>query len=150
MKKILIMMFVAVAATNINAQLVVDSLGHVGIGRETVWPNSILSVGSYGNNDFDAAIQCTVRGKQYGSYFLNHTDSQYEVFGSFFNAKNTIGRCLGGRAEARGSNDMTITQSVIGMAGAAGEGYSAAGLLGRKLSSGTTVNFAGVYGTESA
>ena len=46
MKKILIMMFVAATATNINAQLVVDSLGHVGIGRETAWPNSILSVGN--------------------------------------------------------------------------------------------------------
>ena len=32
MKKIIIMVFVAAAATNINAQLVVDSIGRVGIG----------------------------------------------------------------------------------------------------------------------
>lgn len=70
MKKILFTIILAVAAMNINAQLVVDSLGHVGIGRNTAWPKSILSVGSYGNNDYDAAIQCTVRGNRYGTYFF--------------------------------------------------------------------------------
>ena len=39
MKKILIMMFVAAVATNINAQLVVDSLGRVDIGTLYVGGN---------------------------------------------------------------------------------------------------------------
>lgn len=151
MKKIFLTTILAVAAMNINAQLVVDSLGHVGIGRNTAWPKSILSVGSYGNNDYDAAIQCTVRGNRYGTYFLNHTDSIHEVFGLFANAKNSSGTCLGGRAEGRGCNNATTSQSVIGMAGAAGEARSAAGILGGRIkSSDITVNFAGVYGTEYA
>ena len=47
MKKIIIMMILAAAAMNINAQLVVDSLGRVGIGTET--PMSLLSVGGGGS-----------------------------------------------------------------------------------------------------
>ena len=150
MKRIIIMMFVAVSATNINAQLVVDSLGRVGVGTVTAGNNSILSVGTYGIGNYNSAIECGVHGKKYGAYILNHTGSSNEVFGSFFNSKNTIGQCLGVKAEARGSNDMSITQSIIGISGAAGEGYSAAGIMGGKLSSGTTVNFAGVYGSEYA
>ena len=150
MKKILFTIFLAAAATNINAQLVVDSLGRVGVGTVTAGNSSILSVGTYGIGNYNSAIECGVHGKKYGAYILNHTGSSNEVFGSFFNSKNTIGQCLGVKAEARGSNDMTITQSVIGMSGAAGEGYSAAGIMGGKLSSGTTVNFAGVYGSEYA
>ena len=143
------MMLVAAAATNINAQLVVDSLGQVGVGTLTPWNNSILSVGNYGNVNRDAAIHCSVHGKQYGLYGLNHTSSQHEVFGAFFNAMNHIGKCLGGKSEARGSNDATIPQSVIGAAGFAGEAHSAAGVMGGRIKpEDITVNFAGVYGTE--
>ena len=134
---------------NINAQLVVDSLGRVGVGTETPWAKSILSVGNYGNVNRDAAIHCSVHGKQYGAYILNHTGSQHEVFGFFSNAKNNTGTCMGGKGEARGSNDATLPQSVVGAAGFAGEAYSAAGIMGGRIKSeDITVNFAGVYGTE--
>ena len=64
MNKILTMMFVAAVATNINAQLVVDSLGRVGIGTDT--PVSLLSVGGGGTSD-DAAIYCSLLcGRRYG------------------------------------------------------------------------------------
>ena len=59
MKKNILTMIVAVAATNINAQLVVDSLGHVGIGTDT--PKSLLSVGESG--DTITVIRCSVVGK---------------------------------------------------------------------------------------
>ena len=62
MKKILIMMFVAAIATNINAQLVVDSLGRVGIATDSV--KSMFSVGTPGNDD--SAIRCSAQGKEHG------------------------------------------------------------------------------------
>ena len=43
MKKIFLTMSLAAAAMNINAQLVVDSLGRVGVGTET--PISMFSIG---------------------------------------------------------------------------------------------------------
>ena len=151
MKKILFSMILAAAAMNINAQLVVDSLGRVGVGRETPWSNAILSIGSYGSNNFDAAIHSAVNGKDYGAYILNHTSRQHEIFGTFFNVKNNTGACLGARGEARGSNNATNSQDVIGLAGAAGEAHSAAGILGGRVKTeDITVNFAGVYGTEYA
>ena len=150
MKKIILSIFMAAVAMNANAQLSVDSLGRVGVGTETPRRNSLLSVGTYGNVDYEAAIQSTVHGKRYGLYMLNHAGLEHEIFATFANAKNTVGRCLGGKAEARGSNDLTQSQCAIGMAGAAGEAYSAAGILGCKLSSDATVNYAGIYGTESA
>ena len=52
MKKILFSMILAVAAMNINAQLVVDSLGRVGIGTNT--PSYALSVSGSGRNETNA------------------------------------------------------------------------------------------------
>lgn len=148
MKKLLSLLVLAFYAMNGNAQLIVDSLGRVGIGTETPWTGALLSVGSYGNVSYDAAIQSSVSGKQYGTYTLNHTSNPHEIFGAFFNTKNNIGNSIGGRSIALGSNNMSVNQSVVGLVGAAGEGYSAAGILGGKLSTGITTNFAGIYGTE--
>ena len=47
MKKIFLTMSLAAAAMNINAQLVVDSLGRVGVGTET--PISMFSIGGNGS-----------------------------------------------------------------------------------------------------
>ena len=44
MKKIIFTLIMAAAAMNTNAQLVVDSLGRVGIGTEEM-PHSLLSIG---------------------------------------------------------------------------------------------------------
>ena len=64
MKKILFSVILAAAAMNINAQLVVDSLGRVGIGTDT--QVSLLSVGGGGTSD-DAAIYCSLLcGRRYG------------------------------------------------------------------------------------
>ena len=60
MKKILFTIFLAAAAMNINAQLVVDSLGRVGVGTVTAGNSSILSVGTYGVGNYNAAIECGV------------------------------------------------------------------------------------------
>ena len=64
MKKTIITIILAAAAMNINAQLVVDSLGRVGIGTET--PKSMLSVGTNANED--AAILCKTSDEENGWY----------------------------------------------------------------------------------
>ena len=46
MNKTLFTLFVAIVATNLNAQLVVDSLGRVGVGTLTPWEGPALLVGN--------------------------------------------------------------------------------------------------------
>ena len=141
-------MTLAVAAINCDAQLVVDSLGHVGIGTETPWTQPLLSVGNLGNMNLNAAIQCSDQGRMYGTYILNHNNAAHEVYGIYTNVKNTLATSVGGRAESWGCNDSTSSLRAIGMIGAAGRARSAAGILGRRVvSDDITVNYAGVYGT---
>ena len=67
MKKIILTSILAAAAMSTNAQLVVDTLGHVGIGTET--PKSKLSIGYDG--DVKATVYCKA-DKQYGMYCKNN------------------------------------------------------------------------------
>ena len=155
MKKIVLTTLFAIIAASINAQLVVDSLGRVGIGTETPWSGSILSVGHYGNVTNDAAIQLSVNGNHFGAYFLNHTSNSSETFGSFCNTMNRTGvRCFGERCEARGdSNPNRPSQQTVGVNGVAGEAPIAAGVMGGRVKAQAqdiTVKFAGVYGSEYA
>lgn len=145
MKKILIMMFVAATATNINAQLVVDSLGRVGIGTNT--PSYALSVSGSGNGD--KTFYCSANGKEYGIYTTNYSNVDNSTYGYYSNVQNNTGNCFGGKSIARGNGSVASSQYVIGMAGVAGMASTAVGLYGGKISTGTPVNFAGVYGTES-
>ena len=46
LNKTLFTLFVAIVATNLNAQLVVDSLGRVGVGTLTPWEGPALLVGN--------------------------------------------------------------------------------------------------------
>ena len=150
MKKIIFTLFVAFTATNINAQLVVDSLGRVAIGRETPWSGAILSVGHYGSSSKDTGIQLSVNGKQFGAYFLNHTSLASETFGSFCNVLNRTGtRIFGARCEARGDNNSNYNQQAVGVNGVAGEAPVAAGVMGTRITTqDIATTFAGVYGSE--
>ena len=156
MKKIVLTTLFAIIAASINAQLVVDSLGRVGIGRETPWLETTLSIGNYiGSNTDNTGIQLSVNGKQFGAYFLNHTSNSSETFGSFCNTMNRTGvRCFGERCEARGdSNPNRPSQQTVGVNGVAGEAPIAAGVMGGRVKAQAqdiTVKFAGVYGSEYA
>ena len=142
-------MALAAAATNINAQLVVDSLGRVGIGTETPWTQPLLSVGNLGNLNLNTAIQCSDQGRMYGTYILNHNSAEYDIYGIFTNVMSTTASSMGGRAESWGCNDATKSLHAIGMIGAAGRSRSAAGILGRRVvPEDITVNYAGIYGSE--
>lgn len=144
MKKILFTTLLAIIATNINAQLVVDSLGRVGIGTDST--ESILSIGMEGGSN--VAMQCKAVGRSLGLYILNETNSNNQTNGSYFRVKNNIGRCYGGRSLALGSNDQNSSQYVIGLAGYAGLARTAVGIFGGK-DLGTSGDFAGVYGAET-
>ena len=145
MKKILFTTLLAIVATNINAQLVVDSLGRVGIGTDA--PKSLLSVGTDG--DEDAAIECDIHGKTYGIKISNIFSNSNTTYGSYFRLRNLSGNCFGGRSVAVGENNMESYQNVIGISGEAGRAPTAIGVLGRKsVYPSSYVNFAGIYGSD--
>ena len=146
MRKFFITIVLAIVALNINAQLVVDSLGRVGVGTET--PLSMLSIGTSGSTQ--VAIQCNALGKYSGMYIYNYTNTDSYTHSSFLRVKNTLGHCYGGRIMAEGGNDMSISQRVIGLSGCAGLAHTAVGLFGGRMAGvGTPVNYAGVFGSET-
>ena len=146
MKKFIITISLAVAATNINAQLVVDTLGRVGIKTET--PKSMLSVAEAGDDDI--AIDCKADGKMIGLFLKNTTTTSDGIYGVQLSVKNTSGDCYGGMGYTTGGNGSNTYQSAIGLAGYACRSYTSIGLLGGKfLGNYTPTNFAGVYGSET-
>ena len=146
MKNYFITVVLAAAAMNINAQLVVDSLGRVGVGTETT--KSKLSIGDEGNNY--TAVYCNTDGKEYGFQLQNFTNTMSGIYGGHFAAKNTIGTCCAGRGIALGGGNSSTSQQAVGLAGYADNSYTSVGLLGAKwLTIYNPVNFAGVYGSET-
>ena len=147
MKKLFLAINFAIITLNINAQLVVDSLGRVGIGTET--PKSFLSVGASGSDD--AAISCSGLGdKLYGVYVSGSLRNPSMTYGSYVHLRNFNGHCFGGRNVALGANDMSFTQHVIGISGEAGCGQTAVGVYGKKSTPTSSYkNFAGVYGSDT-
>ena len=144
MKKKLFIMILAAAAMNINAQLVVDSLGRVGIGTDSL--KSMVSIGETGSED--TAMHCNANGKECGLFFgITTNDDSACIYGGQFSAKNSLGGCCGVISMAYGGSG--TAQDAVGLVGLAGRSNNAAGLLGAKWIIGNPVNFAGVYGSES-
>ena len=145
MKKILLS--IALLATlNINAQLVVDSLGRVGVGTET--PYSQFSVGSSGNGS--TAMFCKCNNKKYSSYFKNYTDSITTTYGGYFSVRNYSGDSFGISSLSLGNDDIESSQSMIGISGVAGQAHTSVGVYGGKyVLSGPMAGFAGIYGDAS-
>lgn len=143
MKKIILTSILAAAAMNINAQLVVDSLGRVGIATET--PKSLLSVG--GNGNHQTSVFCKSTNKLRCVHIENTTDSDNDSYGGYFSANNTLGNSCGIYSIALGSEDMEYPQRAIGINGIAGHARTGVGVFGgRYLETSVPVNFAGVYG----
>lgn len=145
MNKKLFTIFMAFAAMNINAQLVVDSLGHVGIGIDSV--KSELAIGSAGNEDI--AIYCTSEDKAMGLFVGNAADAGCDICGIQTTAKNAIGGSYGVYGTALGDRH-TPSLLAIGLAGYAGRSDISVGVMGgRYLGISNSTNFAGVYGSET-
>ena len=147
MKKTLFTMILAATAMNINAQLVVDSLGRVGIGTEN--PKTNLAVGGEGDSIY--AIYCHPTNKQYGISVKNYFNSTNNTYGISTTTNNNSGKCYGVKAMTYGNNNSNTTQFSIGISGLAGITHTAVGLFGGIVSSSLhpCYNFAGVYGSET-
>ena len=143
MKKIFILMM-AIVAMNLNAQLVVDSLGKVGIGTET--PNSMLSVG--GDGAATTSISCNALGKKYGLRLTNNTNDSNDTFCGYFQIKNNLGKCYGVRSIAEGN--FQDSQRAVALSGWASGAPTSVGVFGGlSLTGQMPDNFAGVYGYET-
>jgi len=146
MKKTIFTLILAVAAMNINAQFVVDTLGQVGIGTET--PKSMLSIGSNGSGD--NAITCVFSGKKKGIHIVSPTNNDTDLITGYYSlVRNYLGDCYGGQYITFGNNDDNSSQQAIGLIGQAAHAHTAIGLFGCTSPSGTLVNFAGVYGSQT-
>ena len=146
MKKIFLTMSLAAAAMNINAQLVVDSLGRVGVGTET--PLSMFSIG--GNGSGLSSFYCNSTGKRRGLKIINNTETSHASYGAEYETYNPTGDCIGIYSLTTGNVVIRPSQYVVGVSGVAGNAYNVAGVYGGKyVSTDSVVNFAGVYGAES-
>ena len=153
MKKILFTTLLAIIATNINAQLVVDSLGRVGIGTEA--PKSLPSVGGdISSNPVSTIASLKSNDKKYGTYVWNVADSEDATYGGYFCIENNTGNAYAVRGQAVGCGSTNAYQCVAGILGSAGYSYTAVGVMGRlhphiNNPINNPINFAGVYGSES-
>ena len=146
MKKVFFTLILAASAMNINAQFVVDTLGQVGIGTET--PKSLLSIGSNGSGD--NAITCDFSGKKNGIHIVSPTNNDTDLITGYYSfVRNYLGNCNGGQYITFGNNDDDSSQQAIGLIGQAAYAHTAIGLFGCTSPSGTLVNFAGVYGSQT-
>ena len=144
MKKVLISICMAFAATIINAQLVVDSLGRVGIGTET--PLSQLSIGGSGYDD--AVIGGSFSSRICGIRLMNAGNDANARIGIYCQAKNPHGNCFGGRYIAIGCNDMNSNHQTIGVSGLVPRAQFALGVFGGRYA-GTYGRYAGICGNET-
>ena len=146
MKKILFTVIMAAFATSINAQLIVDSLGRVGVGTEA--PKSMLSVGL--DSDTLSAISCRTPNKTYGIYSKNNfTKVDNDIYSIYSISDNSSGNSNGLYAIATSDNNTSLSHYAIGVKGLAGRASTAIGLFGgRAPGSSYYERFVGVYGTE--
>lgn len=144
MKKIIFTMTLAATAMNSGAQLVVDSLGRVGIGTET--PSYALSVNA--REEDDCAMSCRATENFIGLSVSNNTNVEYcSIYGGQLHAKNTVGSSYGAIGTGVGGSSST---SSTGLAGYATRSSTSIGLFGGKyIANYTPTNFAGVYGSET-
>lgn len=146
MKKIIFTMMLAATAMNVNAQLVVDSLGRVGIGTET--PSYALSVNA--REEDDCAMSCRATENFIGLAVSNNTNVEYcSIYGGQLYAKNTMtmGSSYGAIGSAVGGSN---SSSSTGLAGYATRSNTSIGIFGGKyFGIYTSTNFAGVYGSET-
>lgn len=146
MKKVYLFLLACLFINSVHSQLVVDSLGRVGIGTDV--PKSALSVGN--NSDTLSAISCRTPDKTYSIYSKNNfTKTGNDIYSIYSIAENISGNSNGTYAIATSDNNMSSSHYAIGVKGLAGRASTAIGLFGgRAPSSNYNERFIGVYGTE--
>ena len=136
MKKILFAVLMGVVALDVNAQLVVDSIGNVIIGSDST---SLTVTG---------AIKCNGREDDAVYAFNGRTLSEgagKTIVGFKTITLNGAGRSYGVHAQTRGSASNSFP--VVGIAGQGGNNPVSAGVFGGATSLTNATSFAGIYGS---
>lgn len=143
MKRIFITLVAAWACVfNVNAQLVVDSLGKVGIGTET--PKASLQVGSGGSSDATVSIH---GDKQYGLYIHNSNTDRLDNSSVIKIIENTNSKNGTGISVQTTGVPHDSTCCYMGISGRAGGlARTSVGVMGARYFYST--DFAGIYGTS--
>ena len=143
MKKTLFIVLMLALAHNTHAQLVVDSLGRVGVGTET--PLADLQIG----NDGLSEAKVSIHGEnKYGLSVFNRPPSSIDgstaiKVTEFSRSKNGTG--INVMTLGYSSDSTSVMTGVLGRTG--GQGISV-GVMGGRASS-YIKDFAGIYGTTS-
>ena len=144
MKKILIMIFLAVVVQNINAQLVIDTYGRVGIGNN-VTPNYLLTVNSYNEaleRRYLGYFNCAHEGLYIQNNGSPYESSSYQRGINLENSSTDAEYLYGLISQSSGTSYNSLVCSVMGKADDAGTANI--GVLGIK--SGPSNKGAGIYG----
>lgn len=122
-----------------KAQLVVDSVGNVGIGTET--PIAKLSIGEGGETV--SGIDLQYDGNRGMNIITNSTDSAIS-YGIFLESTSRIGRNIGIKSYGQGSGGNS--PYAYGVMGVAGFSKYSMGVAGCHSGYANTESFAGIYG----
>ena len=146
MKKIIFILFLATVAMNINAQLVVDSTGYVGIG--TSYPTSLLTIGQELEHPY-ALATCVNSQNRRAFRVYNSCNVSDDAEGIYVYSSNYNSNTYGINSIASGKYTSTgTTPFSIGVSGLVGNGTTAVGVFGGVLNSSSNNSSAGVYGAE--
>lgn len=143
MKKTLFIVLMMALAHNTHAQLVVDSLGKVGIGTEM--PLSKLQIGNDGLSDAEVSIHGE---NKYGLNVYNRTSANIDNSTAIKVADysyTTKGTGISVFTWGYSSDSTSVMTGVLGRAGGKG---NCVGVMGGRVTS-RSKNFAGIYGTTS-
>ena len=149
MKKTIFLAAMLLFVSNSFAQIVVDSLGRVGVGgTETLSTAKLFVKVDSTANSTTAAINCNSRS-QYG-IFLNKTNyfAADSPAGIYVTTSNPYGRNFGIQSRSMGAGG--TNKYAVGMIGQAGLAETSVGVCGNLNSTVGVTNSAGIYGTTSA
>lgn len=149
-EKTFLLVLVVTFTTDICAQLVLDSLGRVGIGNSN--PRTLLSIGGNVPSSLASSMAALLTSdKTYGAYVWNTNNSTTATYAGNFRIQNDTGNAYAIRGMAQGRGSGGAYQTVIGIRGTAGFTDNAVGVMGSLYSSlEPPTNFAGIYGSESS
>ena len=143
MKKTLFIAAMLLSVSNLFAQLIVDSLGHVRIGS-TDAPTSVLTVGS--TNISGAGIGCSHTGK-YGMYLSANGLTGEPAYGIYVHSYTNTNKNYGIQSVAGHSGGSS--PFAFGVMGQSGFSENSIGVYGGLNGSSGVSNFAGIYGTTA-
>jgi hypothetical protein len=146
MKKNILALILTATVTNINAQLVVDSTGYVGIGTSS--PTTLLTIGPELEHPY-ALATCVNNQKRRALRLYSSCNTSDDAEGLYVYSSNYNSNCYGINSIASGNyTPAGTTPFSIGVSGLVGNGTMAVGVFGGVLNSSSNNSSAAVYGAE--